>query len=272
MTLAVLVVGLSGACRAFYQGTDADGDGYYAGFDCDDEDGSVHPDHPELCDGQQQDNDCDGRPDGTDLPVLDDFADGLDEGWFFLAGSEEDLEQTAEGLRPTDDPVAIARELGVDCWDSYRLMVGWAFEDQEAFEDASFVLELMVMAGSGSSDNEAQPSQGYLLRWTRDGTARLGQGSSYELFRLTDRGQERLNYSSAEPDSLAYHWASDLALTARVSADSSEINVDVSSFLNAGAVMHVSDDNLLRQLSGGAVVAVQSASDGVLTGAWIEPR
>ena len=42
---------------------DADGDGYVASVDCDDDDPAIHPDAVEVCDGGI-DNDCDGQADG----------------------------------------------------------------------------------------------------------------------------------------------------------------------------------------------------------------
>ena len=49
--------------------TDADGDGYFADEDCDDDDASVHPDAEEVCDAV--DNDCDGSVD-----------EGVGESWY----------------------------------------------------------------------------------------------------------------------------------------------------------------------------------------------
>ncbi len=76
--------------------TDADGDGYAKEDDCDDNNASVHPDQPELCDGVDDncngmidegfsDTDADGTADCTDVEEcdgLDNNGDGfIDEGF-----------------------------------------------------------------------------------------------------------------------------------------------------------------------------------------------
>lgn len=52
--------------------TDADGDGYAAGVDCDDSRADVHPGAPEVCDGV--DDDCDGAGDPAAPPGCPDVA------------------------------------------------------------------------------------------------------------------------------------------------------------------------------------------------------
>lgn len=60
---------------------DADGDGYFAGVDCNDADPAVHPDVDEVCD-DGADNDCDQLVDaadptcGTPMPIEDGDGDG----------------------------------------------------------------------------------------------------------------------------------------------------------------------------------------------------
>ena len=49
---------------------DNDGDGYNTEIDCDDQDSSVYPGAPELCDGK--DNDCDGSPMDTEIDTDED--------------------------------------------------------------------------------------------------------------------------------------------------------------------------------------------------------
>jgi hypothetical protein len=44
---------------------DADGDGYFLPWDCNDADPTIHPDYPEQC-SDGIDNDCDGLVDGAD--------------------------------------------------------------------------------------------------------------------------------------------------------------------------------------------------------------
>jgi hypothetical protein len=70
--------------------TDADGDGYAEGEDCDDGDASVHPGAEELCNGV--DDDCDGTVDeeAVDAPTW--YGDGDGDGW----GSDDDSEQACQ--------------------------------------------------------------------------------------------------------------------------------------------------------------------------------
>ncbi len=68
-TLALTALALLVACKSDSDTedtydptwTDADGDGYYAKDDCDDDDPDMHPFNDEVCDGK--DNDCDGKKD-----------------------------------------------------------------------------------------------------------------------------------------------------------------------------------------------------------------
>ena len=274
--LLALTALLACACLPSHppQPLDSDDDGIYAGFDCDDANGTVSPDRPEICDGEQLDNDCDDLPDGANMPVLDPFGDGLDGSWEYLAGSAEDLEEVEEldGYRIAGAPVAVGRDLGAECWQSYTLTIGWAFEDQAAFEAASFVLELTVMAGQGWDAEQLRPTQGYLMRWERDGDASVGLGSSYTLLRLSEDGEERLLYASHELDAAAYAKVPEVVLQVRQVDDSTDLSVKVSQFLDSAPQGYVEDDSPDRWTAGGVVLAVKSASDGVLTGAWLEQR
>lgn len=53
-----------------YEGIDNDGDGFLEDIDCNDNDSSVYPGAPELCDGK--DNDCDGSPMDTEIDTDED--------------------------------------------------------------------------------------------------------------------------------------------------------------------------------------------------------
>jgi len=84
LRLALLVgsVGLTAACGPELIGNplpdDLDGDGYFVGEDCDDQDDLVHPEAEETIDGR--DNDCDGDVDCSDddvrCPLIDEDGDG----------------------------------------------------------------------------------------------------------------------------------------------------------------------------------------------------
>ena len=63
--------------------TDEDADGFPADADCDDNDSSVYPGAPELCDGK--DNDCD-----TVIPANEDDVDG--DGFMACDGDCDDLD------------------------------------------------------------------------------------------------------------------------------------------------------------------------------------
>jgi hypothetical protein len=70
-------------CTGGAQGCDQDGDGFPAGMDCNDNDATVFPGAPEMCDGR--DNNCDGRVDETcgcmpGNPNCDADADGFPAG------------------------------------------------------------------------------------------------------------------------------------------------------------------------------------------------
>ena len=71
---------------------DADGDGWWAGGDCDDNDPTVHPTAPEVCDGL--DNDCDGTVDNGFLWYVD--ADG--DGWGEISAGTVSCTDLGEGF------------------------------------------------------------------------------------------------------------------------------------------------------------------------------
>ncbi len=84
--------------------TDADGDGWPEGEDCDDSDASVNPDAEERCDGL--DNDCDGEVDeqAVDAPTW--YADADQDGWGDPDTSQASCEQPGgwvEDDRDCDD-------------------------------------------------------------------------------------------------------------------------------------------------------------------------
>jgi len=79
---------------------DADGDGFFAGEDCDDTNDGIHPDAIEVCDGT--DNDCDGEIDEGDAANAST--------WYQDADSDGygDLAQTAEACEQPNGYVALA--------------------------------------------------------------------------------------------------------------------------------------------------------------------
>ncbi len=190
--LLQLCVGCVGCVGSYPSRVDNDGDGWFAGpegGDCDDLSPSVHPTHPESCDGEWIDNDCDGVGDGHALPWTDRLDDGMAEGW---NGDDDDsnvLEPTEHGATVLA-PFTIQRELGAECWSRQRMSVEWWFA-----ESASFTLRLLTMTG-GTWDSETDlPDRGYMLEWVRQGTT----STTYHLYRLTEGEQELLNHSDLEP-------------------------------------------------------------------------
>ena len=83
---------------------DADGDGYDTSTDCDDNDASIFPGAPEVCDGM--DNDCNGTPDDSAVDALVWYADADSDGYGDPAVS------TAECTQPAGY-VAVS----LDCYD-----------------------------------------------------------------------------------------------------------------------------------------------------------
>jgi hypothetical protein len=76
-TALTLMLSIGGCSQSHYQTIDADGDGYYAGEDCNDENASVHPGafDPECPDGVDQN--CDGHDGHPDI-ICNYFPEDLD--------------------------------------------------------------------------------------------------------------------------------------------------------------------------------------------------
>jgi len=251
---------------------DLDGDGFFAGdgpgWDCHDDNADAYPGHPERCiDGL--DNDCDGRADGAQLPVLDPFDDGgMDEAWTWMLGDPSDLEVDEWGLRVADTPLVVARDVDAQCWDRYRLTVGWSFDD-----DASFALELVLLAGGAWQTGEARPSDGYVYRWARDGAARTGYGTELTLHRRRGGEEVLLNRATWEMPLENYRYVPLVSATVRALPDEqrTELFFYWGSEQGLGRVMVNLDSSDDRLHSGGVSVGVhEQAGELLLTGAYVE--
>ena len=100
---------------------DNDGDGYYTFDDCDDEDATVYPGAPDVCDGK--DNDCDGSIDETDGGVVLLHPDADGDGF----GNYGWVEVTDPALCPLEAGYAV---LGNDCDDLDSSIHPGAVDDQ----------------------------------------------------------------------------------------------------------------------------------------------
>jgi len=69
------IIDAAAAVNAYLPPVDDDGDGYYAGDDCDDTDASIYPGAPEICD-DGIDQDCEGSDEAC--PAPDNDGDGYD--------------------------------------------------------------------------------------------------------------------------------------------------------------------------------------------------
>ena len=92
------------------EATDADGDGFNADEDCDDDDAAVNPDAAEVCDGV--DNNCDAKVDEDD-PNLD-----LNSGETFYADTDGDAYGDANGAVQACEAPTGTVDNGDDCDDA----------------------------------------------------------------------------------------------------------------------------------------------------------
>ena len=274
--LAVLAFATGCPPADFVEATDADGDGWIAGdaigWDCHDDNADAYPGHPERCiDGL--DNDCDGRPDGAALPVLDPLLDGqMDEAWHWQVGAASDLSADElnnwAGLRPGYGPLVFARDPGAQCWTSVRLTAGWVFE-----EDATFSLEMILMAGLDWPEGEERPPDGYVFRWERDGSEETGWGTQTFLYRRNDGRETLLNRGTWEVPYEIHSMVPVISADARVhdELEATEISLYLGREQTMPQAMRMIDTSEDRLTHGGVAVGFgEGKQEGVLTGVYID--
>ena len=140
---------------------DADGDGFIGDEDCSDDDASVHPDAPELCDGI--DNNCDGVVDDDAIDTTAWFADTDGDGHGDPTTSVQACEAPLDHVSSADDcddsradvhpdAVEVCNEVDDDCDGDVdeELESEWFSDaDDDGFGDA----------GTGTWACEAEPGQ-----------------------------------------------------------------------------------------------------------------
>jgi hypothetical protein len=127
--------------------SDADADGHCLSQDCDDNDDTVGPDLPELCDGL--DNDCDGLADDPSNAVFYDF-DTSTAGWSLMGSAMHD---------PTDGLLQLT--------DAVNTQAAAAWHELAIYSDG-FLLAFDFFIGGGSG------ADGMTLAFQEDGPTVLG--------------------------------------------------------------------------------------------------
>jgi len=116
---------------------DADGDGYFGDYDCDDDDATVNPYAPEICDGK--DNDCDGEVDEDGAPT-----------WWYADSDGDDYGDATSMEQACEQPTGFVTD-ATDCDDGDAAVNPGATETWYDGTDADC---------SGSSDYD-QDGDGY---------------------------------------------------------------------------------------------------------------
>ena len=151
---------------------DADGDGFPASEDCDDEDPAIHPDASELCNGA--DDDCDGETDegvtltfwadadgdGVGDPAASVEACALEEG---LVDNADDCDDSDPAVNPSAEEVC--NEIDDDCDSGVDEGVTTTFyvdADEDGWGDADLTVEACARGAGYAADpgdcDEADPA------------------------------------------------------------------------------------------------------------------
>ena len=142
---------------------DADGDGYYEGADCDDDDATVYPGATEYCDGE--DDDCNGTVDDAAVDEATWYADADGDGYGDASVTDtacdepagyvanaDDCDDTSADIAPGATEIAY-NGIDEDCDGADLIDV-----DGDGYDDAS-------VGGTDCDDNDAAVNPGAAETW-----------------------------------------------------------------------------------------------------------